>query len=662
MFGFQPHGIRNPANNFQLQHKHPSDNELSSSHLCQRTSLDNHFTNKSQQPLVLRLPVNCEHSAIHNYNSVDPSIPVPKVDPDIVAAQQLIFKESWPTLTSEARQSFPQFADLYDAVKSFNLPNFLGAKRTVPSALNLTNWEKELSSYHDKEICHFLRFGWPVGYHLQQPPVSAPENHPSARNYARHVHQYIETELSHSAIVGPFKSVPFTPWTRLSPLMTRPKRDSDKRRVIVDMSFPDGEAVNDGINITSIYGRDTTYTLPSVQDLAALIQKAPTTPWLWKADLARAYRQLRVDPIDTPLLGFGIESDTYLDLCPSFGCRSSSGACQRVSAAVVFIMAKKGFTTLAFLDDFAGCEHSEERATHADNAFIELAANLGLQLALDKCQPPSTTMQWLGYIINTQLMYIAIPSDRLEQVLQQCRAWLTKRRASRTSIQSLTGKLVHLANCVRHARKFTSRILTTLRSMNKSDRNWTTIGQEFKADIQWFVAYSEAANGISLITPVKEVIYIECDSSLEGGGGNSATNFYKWKYPSTHTDKYPSIHMLEAINLLIAYRTLRPMTGIAGKCVVIATDNMASHFALMTGRTRDPVLGACARELWLEAAKADHEIEIVHKEGTMIPLADALSRYYSDPAKRALAVKLTADLNLLELDPILSDYVFFNDI
>lgn len=120
--------------------------------------------------------------------------------------------------------------------------------------------------------------------------------------------------------------------------------------------------------------------------------------------------------------------------------------------------------------------------------------------------------------------------------------------------------------------------------------------------------------------------------------------------------------MLEAINLLIAYRTLCPPSGTAGKCVVIATDNLASRFALATGRTKDPVLGLCARELWLEAARADHDIEIIHKEGTAIPLADALSRFHSDPAKAALARTLAADLDLTELSPVLTDYVFFNDI
>lgn len=602
--------------------------------------------------------------ANHKYISTDilQNIPTPQVDHELVKRQAVIYKDTWPELTDAARCKHPRFALLYDQVKHQNLPNFLGARQTVSSGLNLRQWENQLAHYHDKEICWFLRYGWPVGYHLDTPPTSVGSNHQSAEQHGTHIDNFISIELEQLAIVGPFEAKPFKPWTRLSPLMTRPKRGSDSRRVIVDMSFPAGEAVNDGINITSIYGRDTTYTLPSIKDLVTLIQQANGTAWLWKADFARAYRQLRVDPIDTPLLGFGVSSGIYLDQCPSFGCRSSSAACQRVSAAVVFLMARAGFKVLAFLDDFAGCEISQQRAQLAYNTFLQLTRSLGLKLATEKCQEPTSTMQWLGYDIDTSLMSVSIPQDRLRQVLGECTLWLAKTRASRSMIQSLVGRLIHLANCVRHARKFTARILSTLRHMISSDQTWTTIDEGFKADVNWFRAYAEASNGISLISPIKANIYIECDSSLEGGGGNSDSFFYKWKYSPDHKLKYKDIHQLEAINLLVSYRTLCPANGTAGCRVVLVTDNLASSFALMSGRTKDSTLGACARELWLEAAKADHELEIIHKEGAKIPLADALSRYHSDPSKASFARGLINDRNLTELPPKLLGYTFFTKI
>lgn len=98
--------------------------------------------------------------------------------------------------------------------------------------------------------------------------------------------------------------------------MTRPKKESEERRVIVDLSFPPGEGVNAGIDIKDFFGKDITYTLPSIGDLITRLQISGRGAYIWKADLARAYRQMRVDPLDTPLLGMKVNGKYYLDLCP----------------------------------------------------------------------------------------------------------------------------------------------------------------------------------------------------------------------------------------------------------------------------------------------------------------------------------------------------------
>ena len=58
---------------------------------------------------------------------------------------------------------------------------------------------------------------------------------------------FIETENRLGAMLGPFKEPPFTPWTQVSPMMIRPKRYTDKKRVIIDLSYPPGASVNASI-------------------------------------------------------------------------------------------------------------------------------------------------------------------------------------------------------------------------------------------------------------------------------------------------------------------------------------------------------------------------------------------------------------------------------
>ena len=48
--------------------------------------------------------------------------------------------------------------------------------------------------------------------------------------------------------MGPFKVNPFNQPIGISPLNTRDKKDSSEKRIILDLSFPLGLAINEGID------------------------------------------------------------------------------------------------------------------------------------------------------------------------------------------------------------------------------------------------------------------------------------------------------------------------------------------------------------------------------------------------------------------------------
>lgn len=577
---------------------------------------------------------------------------------DVLCQFSNMLESFWPSPAPAAQQQFPEFMSQFQIIKESGLPNFMKAKIPVSSGLNVDQWESALQCYHDKHLCMYLRYGWPVGYLHSKPPVAIHVNHNSALEFPEHVSKFIDVELSHHALLGPFSQPPFQPWNRLSPLMTRPKKNSLDRRVIVDLSFPPGSDVNSGIDITNILGQDVTYTLPSISDLIAKLQIEGPGAFIWKADLSRAYRQFRIDPLDAPLMGIQFNGLYYIDRCPAFGCRSSSAVCQRVANALVYILAQAGHFVLAYLDDFAGCSSQFLVASEAFTHFINVSNSLGLDLASNKCMEPSTSAEWLGYNIDTVRMCVSIPHEKMSQVMQECELWAHKKRASKVMIQSLLGKLVHISNCIPQARKFVTRILATLRAMN--DNTWVSISEEFRKDIYWFLCYAKSSNGILLYTPAKDTFEIECDSSLMAGGGCANMKCYSWIYPQQHMDRFPNIHELEAVNLLVSYKTFTPFFHSNNALIIIYTDNMASSYALESGRTKDSTLAACARELWLLAAKNSHQITIRHKPGSELQLADALSRISIDPSKAAFVHHLAAMQHISFVKPALHEYQFFN--
>ena len=61
--------------------------------------------------------------------------------------------------------------------------------------------------------------------------------------------------------------------------------------------------------------------------------------------------------------------------------------------------------------------------------------------------------------------------------------------------------------------------------------------------------------------------------------------------------------------------------------MLVTCDNKAVVTVLSTGRTRDPFLSACARNVWYCAAKNDIDMDYVHIRGRDNKVADLLSQW-----------------------------------
>ena len=132
--------------------------------------------------------------------------------------------------------------------------NYKSAPILAKTDLNLKLWAEILKDYHDPQLLDYLRFGFPlcVNYDAFQHAPST-VNHLSATRFPDDVNIYFSTELAHNSIAGPFGSVPFANF-HVSPLLTRPK-NNDSRRVIVNLSYPEGQSVNSSIE-SEIYDHE----------------------------------------------------------------------------------------------------------------------------------------------------------------------------------------------------------------------------------------------------------------------------------------------------------------------------------------------------------------------------------------------------------------------
>ena len=133
--------------------------------------------------------------------------------------------------------------EAHNLVTQSGVPNFLKCRIPVETNSNANIWRSYPKDYWDQQLPDLLQFGFPLDFHRDSIITSSYANHTSADQFKTHVDAYINEELSHGAIYGPYYELPFP--VHISPLMTGEKQNSAVRRTIVDLSWPKGASVND---------------------------------------------------------------------------------------------------------------------------------------------------------------------------------------------------------------------------------------------------------------------------------------------------------------------------------------------------------------------------------------------------------------------------------
>lgn len=129
---------------------------------------------------------------------------------------------------------------LAERVRSSGKPNVYGLRVPVPSNWNFSLLDSLATSVSDREVVSFLKYGWPLNRELPVPLTITCENHKGALLHASAVDDYIVKELDHGTLVGPLCTLPSMDRMAVSPMSTRPKTNSIKRRIISDLSWPQG--------------------------------------------------------------------------------------------------------------------------------------------------------------------------------------------------------------------------------------------------------------------------------------------------------------------------------------------------------------------------------------------------------------------------------------
>ena len=141
----------------------------------------------------------------------------------------------------------------------------------------------------------------------------------------------------------------------------------------------------------------------------------------------------------------------YVDACLPFSLRSVPLIFTAIVDALLWIVQQRGVKMLLhYLDDFItlGLPLTQEYY-HNMEAFFKTCDELGVIVASNKCEGPTSCLTFLGIEVDTGCMEMCLLEDKLVRVKHKVAGWLGKKVGRRRELDSLVGLLQHAAKVVK---------------------------------------------------------------------------------------------------------------------------------------------------------------------------------------------------------------------
>jgi len=477
-------------------------------------------------------------------------------------------------------------------------------------------WEQELQGDPDRD---FILSGVQHGFHIvdssDQPEPAETDNYPSTAQNHEAVEKQILTELEE----GRYVKTTGKPLL-ISALGAIPKEDGGIR-LIHDCSQPQGTSLND--YVTEKW--DIKY-----QTVKSALPHLKPGCYLAKVDLKSAYRSVGLHPSQTQYTGLkwkfkGDKDFTYLyDSALPFGARKSPGIFHRLTQSVRRMMKRRGFTVIAYLDDFLLIADTKDQCLAGLDALISLLRMLGFSIAWKKVVGPTQALVFLGILIDADRMTLQLPTEKVSQLKLLLTRYSTKVRASCRQLQQLAGKLSWAATVVTGGRVYLQRVLDLLRPLQKPQHK-AKLSAEFYADIQWWLSCLDIFNTKPIINNFSRTIPIYTDACTQGGGILAPFDWYyiDWQLD---TPKLAAEHINIKETMAVVVAILRWAPMLQNSCVTIYTDNTTTRAHINKGACCNPQLMVHLRELFWLSTLYNFEITCVHIPGSENIYADSISR------------------------------------
>ena len=348
---------------------------------------------------------------------------------------------------------------------------------------------------------------------------------------------------------------------------------------------------------------------------------------LAKMDIKAAYRNVPVHPEDRCLLGMKWRDRIYIDKVLPFGLRSAPIIFTALADALQWLIKQEGVGFIEhYLDDYItiGKGDSDECAGNLE-IMKRVCTKTGMPIEWDKVEGPATTISFLGMELDTTLMQIRLPKEKLDRLRHLTQSWAGRKAGKKRELLSLLGVLNHACKAVRQGRSFLRRLIDLASSVRSLD-HFIRLNISAQSDILWWHHFAKGWNGISVLTAVRyNNPEIQLTSDASGNWGCGAFSGKQWLQMKWAGDtQHYNITVKELIPIVLAIA----LWGAAwrGMTVQARCDNAAVVHIINAGSSKDKDAMHLRRCLAFITAKYEINMIACHIQGVHNSLADAISR------------------------------------
>ena len=286
---------------------------------------------------------------------------------------------------------------------------------------------------------------------------------------------------------------------------------------------------------------------------------------LTKFDIKSAFRLLIVNPADFDLLGMKFDNMYYINKCLLMDCSVSCNLFEKFSIFLQCVVETRcGLHSVDhYLDDFilVGRKFSNDCSTLM-NTLMDVCDELGVPIAEYKTVGLSNIITFLGFIIDTVLMMVRIPEEKLKKLRNLLQPLLYKKKVSLKDLESLTGLMAYCLRAILSSRAFIRRFYDLIAAVNNKKPHYIVcINKEVKADVQMWLQFLIEFNGQCYI-PEKTwlsndtlELFTDSSGSTElGCGAYFCSRWAQFRWPSSwkHLPILRNMSLLEFIPVVLA--------------------------------------------------------------------------------------------------------------